>query len=136
VVVVSEGVTHQWYERAEARAVLTARDVGAVYRLLQREGVTQREAAEPLAAASVRRWEDVSQVGHAQSGIVLATVHVLAGERDGLPMAHTAITTVSRLSSTRARRRLQPLATALADRPGRDAQDFTRLAQHTISAGA
>jgi predicted XRE-type DNA-binding protein len=43
VVVVSAGVPPQWYERAEARVVLTARDVGAVYRLLQQEGVTQRE---------------------------------------------------------------------------------------------
>jgi hypothetical protein len=91
------------------------------------------DVAEPLAAASLRRWERISQVGHAQSGIVLATVHVLAGERDGLPMAHTAITAVSRLSSTRARRRLQPLATALAARPGRDAQDLARMAQQAAS---
>ncbi|MGH3814357.1 MAG: helix-turn-helix domain-containing protein, partial [Pseudonocardiaceae bacterium] len=41
----SDGVTSQWYERPEARAVLVARDVGGVYRLLQRDGVTQREIA-------------------------------------------------------------------------------------------
>jgi hypothetical protein len=35
--VVSDG-THQWYERHEARAALAARDVGAVYRLLQQDG--------------------------------------------------------------------------------------------------
>ncbi len=91
------------------------------------------DVAEPLAAASLRRWEGINQVGHAQSSIVLATVHVLAGERDGLPMAHTAITAVSRLSSTRARRRLQPLATALAARPGRDAQDLALMAQQAAS---
>jgi hypothetical protein len=92
------------------------------------------DVAEPLAAASVRRWEGVSQVGHAQSSIVLATVHVRAGERDGLPLAHRAITAVTRLSSIRARRRLQPLAAALAARPGRDAQDLAQMAQQATSA--
>jgi hypothetical protein len=43
--VVSEGSHTQWYERPEVRVALDARDVGAVYRLLQREGVTQREIA-------------------------------------------------------------------------------------------
>ncbi|MGH3886302.1 MAG: helix-turn-helix domain-containing protein, partial [Pseudonocardiaceae bacterium] len=41
----SEGVPPQWFERPEARAVLAARDVGGVYRLLKQEGVTQREIA-------------------------------------------------------------------------------------------
>lgn len=41
-----EEVTSPWFERPEARAVPAARDIGAVYRLLQREGVTQREIAQ------------------------------------------------------------------------------------------
>ncbi|MGH3688307.1 MAG: hypothetical protein ACRDSM_25330, partial [Pseudonocardiaceae bacterium] len=91
------------------------------------------DTAEVLAVASVRRWEGFP-LGHVQSGIVLATVHVRAGERDGLPMAHGVITAVGRLSSVRTRRQLQPLAAALQARPGRDAQDLTRMAQQTISA--
>jgi len=94
------------------------------------------DAAEPLAAASVRRWEGINQVGHTMSSIVLATVHVRAGEPDGLPLAHGAITAVSRLSSVRARRRLQPLAAALDARPGRDARDLARMAQQTTAAQA
>jgi hypothetical protein len=49
-------------------------------------------------------------------------------------MAHHAITAVTKLSSTRARKRLQPLATALAARPGRDAQHLAQLAQHATAA--
>jgi hypothetical protein len=45
IVVVREAGTPPWYERPEARAALGARDVGAVYRLLQRDGVSQREIA-------------------------------------------------------------------------------------------
>lgn len=86
------------------------------------------EVAESLAASSVRRWEGISKVGYAQSSIVLATVHVRAGEPSGLPLAHNANTAVRGLNSIRARRRLQPLAAALATRPGRDAQDLARTA--------
>jgi hypothetical protein len=78
----------------------------------------QLDTAEALAAASVRRWEDFP-LGHVQFGIVLATVHVRAGERDGLSMAHGVITAVGRLSSVRTRRQLQPLAAALQTRASR-----------------
>ncbi|MBV9012192.1 MAG: helix-turn-helix transcriptional regulator [Pseudonocardiales bacterium] len=94
------------------------------------------DLAEGLAAASVRRWEGISQVGHAASTIVLATVHVRAGERSGLPAAHSAITAVSRLSSRRLHRRLEPLADALAAQGGRDAQDLARRARQTAAAPA
>jgi transcriptional regulator with XRE-family HTH domain len=96
----------------------------------------QLDVAEGLAAASVRRWEGISRVGHAYSSIVLATVHVQAGEPGGLPLAHGAITAVSGLSSVRARRRLQPLAAALAAQPGRDAQDLAQMARKTLAARA
>jgi transcriptional regulator with XRE-family HTH domain len=92
------------------------------------------DAAEPLAAASVRRWEGINQRGHARSSIVLATVHVRAGERGGLPLAHGSITAVSRLSSVRARRWLHPLAAALKARPGRDTQDLARMARQAATA--
>ncbi|MDQ4032471.1 MAG: helix-turn-helix domain-containing protein, partial [Actinomycetota bacterium] len=43
------------------------------------------DAAEPFAVASVRRWENgSSQRGRTHSGVVLATIHVRAGEPDGL----------------------------------------------------
>ena len=91
------------------------------------------DAAELLAAASVRRWEGVSPLSHTMSSIVLATVHVRAGERGGLPLAHNAITAVSRLSSVRARGKLEPLAAALETQPGRDAQDLARMARRTTA---
>ncbi len=93
----------------------------------------QLDVAEPLAAASVRRWEGINQRGHAMSGIVLATVHVRAGEPSGLPLAHNAIAAVDKLNSVRARKRLQPLAIALAARPSRDARDLSRLAKAVAS---
>ncbi|MGH3934246.1 MAG: hypothetical protein ACRDS1_04595, partial [Pseudonocardiaceae bacterium] len=94
------------------------------------------DVAEPFAATSVRRWEGVSRVGHTQSVIVLATVHVRAGEPGGLPLAHGAITAVTKISSTRARRRLEPLAAALEARPGHDAQDLARTARQVTAARA
>ncbi|MGH4012296.1 MAG: hypothetical protein ACRDTH_29730 [Pseudonocardiaceae bacterium] len=94
------------------------------------------DVAEPLAAASVRRWEGISRVGHTQSSIVLATVHVRAGEPGGLPLAHGAITAVTKISSFRARKRLEPLAAALGAQPGRDARELARTARQVISARA
>ncbi|MGH3826928.1 MAG: hypothetical protein ACRDQX_07115, partial [Pseudonocardiaceae bacterium] len=103
-------------------------------RLALRQG--RLDVAESLAAASVRRWAGVSPVGHAHSSIVLATVHVQAGEPGGLPLAHGAITAVSKLSSVRVRRKLEPLASALAARPGRDARDLAQRARQTVTARA
>ncbi|MGH3851955.1 MAG: helix-turn-helix domain-containing protein [Pseudonocardiaceae bacterium] len=103
-------------------------------RLALRQG--RLDVAEPLAAASVRRWAGVNQRGHAHSGIVLATVHVQAGEPGGLPLAHGAITAVSKLSSVRVRKKLEPLAVSLEARPGRDARDLARMARQTVTARA
>ncbi len=92
------------------------------------------DVAEPFAAVSVRRWEGISQVGHTQSGIVRATIYVRAGEPSGLPLAHGAITAVTKLSSVRARKRLEPLVAALEARPGRDERDLARMARQVSSA--
>ncbi|MGH3902516.1 MAG: helix-turn-helix domain-containing protein [Pseudonocardiaceae bacterium] len=92
------------------------------------------DVAEQFAVASVRRWEGISQVGHTQSGIVLATVHVRAGEPSGLPLAHGAISAVTKLSSIRACRRLESLADALEAQPGRDARELARTARQAVSA--
>jgi hypothetical protein len=94
------------------------------------------DAAEPLAAASVRRWEGISQISRTFSAIVLATIHVRAGEPGGLPLAHGAITAVPKLSSVRARKRLLPLADALAARPGTDAKDLSRMAHQVARVRA
>lgn len=94
------------------------------------------DAAEPFAVASVRRWEGVSQRSQTLSGIVLATIHVQAGERDGLRLAHGAITDVTRLSSAQARTRLQPLAATLESRPGSDARELARMARQVAATRA
>jgi hypothetical protein len=86
------------------------------------------DAAESLAAASVRRCEGISQIACTHSGVVLATIHVRAGEPDGLRLAHGAITAVTKISSVRVRKRLLLLADALAARPGADAKDLSRMA--------
>jgi transcriptional regulator with XRE-family HTH domain len=91
------------------------------------------DTAESLAAASARRCEGISQIGRTHSGVVLATIHVRAGEPGGLTLAHSAITAVTKLSSVRVRQRLIPLATALAARPGTDAKDLARMA-HQVAA--
>lgn len=91
----------------------------------------QLDAAEPFAVASVRRWEGISnQRARTQSDVLLATVHVWAGERDGLQLAHGAITGVTKLSSIRVRRQwLTPLTVALEARPGGDAKQLARMAR-------
>ncbi len=96
------------------------------------------DAAEPFAVASVRRWEGVSnQRCRTGAGIVLATVHVRAGERDGLQLAHDAIATVTKLSSVRIRQQyLTPLAVALEARTGSDAKQLARTARQVTATQA
>ena len=91
------------------------------------------DAAEPFAVASVRRWEGVSQNGHANSCVVLATIHVRAGEPNGLRLAHSAISAANKISSVRVRRRLVPLADALDARPNGDAKQLARMARQVAS---
>jgi hypothetical protein len=94
------------------------------------------DAAESLAAASVRRCEGISQIGRTHSGVVLAAIHVRAGEPGGLSLAHGAITDVAKLSSIRVRKRLLLLADALAARPGTDAKDLARMAHQVAGVRA
>ncbi len=92
------------------------------------------DVAESFAAASMRRWEGVSnQRARTYSGIVLATVHVRAGEPRGLQLAHSAVTAAARLSSARIRRQLEPLATALEARSGSDARQLARMARQVAA---
>ena len=87
------------------------------------------DVAEALAAVSVRRWEGGAVTHRALSDIMLATIHVRAGELCGLVMAKSSIEAVALLHSTRARGRLVPLAVALEARPGSDAQELARMAR-------
>ena len=95
----------------------------------------QIEAAEPFAASAVRSFSE----GHYRRGrtiaeLLLAEVHIRAGEPQGLALAHHAITEVSTLHSVAVRREgLVRLATALDARPGTDTQDLARTARQ-ISA--
>ncbi len=94
------------------------------------------DLAESLAAASVRRWENGSRLSRTLSGIVLATIHVKAGEPSGLSLAHRVITSVAKLSSMRARTRLTPLAAELAARPGPDARELARMTRQVATSQA
>ncbi len=96
------------------------------------------DVAEQFAVVSVRRWEGISnQRTRTMSGVLLATVHVRAGERDGLQLAHGAITKVTKLSSVRAREQyLSPLAAALEARPGGDAKQLARMTRQVIATRA
>jgi hypothetical protein len=78
VTVVSEGATPQWYERPDARAALAARDVGAVYRLLQRQGVPQREIAR-RAGQSQSEVSEILRGRRVRDVLVLGFVNTNAG---------------------------------------------------------
>jgi tetratricopeptide (TPR) repeat protein len=91
----------------------------------------QLEAAEHSAANAVRTYrEGYYRRGHIVAGLVLAEVHLRAGELQGLTLVQQALTTVSTLQSLAVRRDLvAPLATALAARPDTDAQELARNAR-------
>jgi transcriptional regulator with XRE-family HTH domain/tetratricopeptide (TPR) repeat protein len=109
-------------------------DVGARLQL----GRRRLDTAEQYAAASVRRWEGINhQRARTYADILLATVHIRAGERDGLQLAHSAITQVTKLSSVRARQQyLSPLAIALEARPGSDAKQLAQMTRQVIATRA
>jgi transcriptional regulator with XRE-family HTH domain len=96
------------------------------------------DTAEQYATASVRRWEGINnQRSRTTADILLATVHVRAGERDGLQLAHNAITQVTKLSSVRARQQyLTPLTVALEARPSNDAKQLARMTRQVIATPA
>lgn len=94
------------------------------------------EVAEQFASASLRRWEGGSDRARTQSGVMLATIHVRAGEPDGLVLAHDAISGVTKLSSVYARRRLEPLAAELDSRPSSDAKELARTARRVARTRA
>jgi tetratricopeptide (TPR) repeat protein len=109
------------FERASA-ALETARIQLSLGRL---------DAAEHSAASAVRTYrEGYYRRGQIVAGLVLAEVHLRAGEPQGLTLAQEALTQVSTLHSLAVRRDLvAPLATALAARPDTEAQELARKAR-------
>jgi transcriptional regulator with XRE-family HTH domain len=91
------------------------------------------DVAEPFVHASMRRWEGVSRRAHIQSGVLLATIHVRAGEPRGLALAHSAVTAASKLTSVRTRKRLEPLYVALEARSGSDAEQLARMTRQVAT---
>lgn len=90
--------------------------------------------AAECATASVRRCVGANVTGRTNSGIVLATVYVRAGEPRSLQLAQDVITSAAGLSSARTRRRLEPLAVVLEWRRGPDARDLARRARRVAAA--
>ncbi|MGH3718845.1 MAG: helix-turn-helix domain-containing protein [Pseudonocardiaceae bacterium] len=88
------------------------------------------DAAERSATSALRTYGVGHRRGRTLAELLLAEVHVRAGESQGLTLAHQAIEKVSTLQSAAARReRLIPLATALEARPGADTQELARTAR-------
>ncbi|MGH8918929.1 MAG: helix-turn-helix domain-containing protein [Actinomycetes bacterium] len=90
----------------------------------------QLDTAAQLAANAVRTYRENHRQGRTTAQLLLAEVHIRAGEPDGLALAHHALTEVRTLQSVAARReRLLPLATALEAQPGTDTQELAQRAR-------
>jgi transcriptional regulator with XRE-family HTH domain len=87
------------------------------------------DVAEQFATSSVRGWGEGNRRDGVLGEITSATIHVQAGEPNGLRLAHGAVTAVSKLRSQRARDRLAPLITTLESRPGSDHRELARMAR-------
>ena len=94
----------------------------------------QLDAAEQFAASAVRSYGEAHRRGRTIAELLLAEVHVRAGEPQGLTLARQAIDGVSILHSVAARReRLLPLATALEARPSTDTRELARSARQVAA---
>ena len=97
----------------------------------------QLDTAEQSAASALRSYGESHRRGRTLGELLLAEVHVRAGEPQGLTLAHQAIEKVSTLQSVAARReRLIPLAIALEARPGTDTQELARTARQIATTRA
>ncbi len=96
----------------------------------------QVDGAEQFAALSVRAWGNQDRRPAASTRILLATIHVRAGEPRGPQLAHNAITAATKLSSDRVRKRLLPLADELDARPSSDHRELARMARKVASTKA
>ncbi|MGH3831377.1 MAG: helix-turn-helix domain-containing protein [Pseudonocardiaceae bacterium] len=88
------------------------------------------DAAEQFAASAVHSYGQGHRMARTMAQLLLAEIHIRAGEPQGLVLAHHAIKEVSTLRSVAARQeRLIPLATVLATHPNTDARELARAAR-------
>lgn len=93
------------------------------------------DTAEQFAASALRTYGESHRMGRTMAELLLAEVHIRAGEPRGMTLAHQAIDQVSTLQSVVARReRLVPLAAALDARPGSDNRELARTARKIAAA--
>jgi hypothetical protein len=93
------------------------------------------DVAEQLAASAARTYgQGHHRRGRTEAELIVAEVHVRAGEPQGLPLTRQAIDEVSTLHSVAVRReRLVPLAAALGARPGSDSRELARMARQVAT---
>ncbi|MGH3866869.1 MAG: helix-turn-helix domain-containing protein [Pseudonocardiaceae bacterium] len=92
------------------------------------------DAAEQFATRAVRTYGESHRRGRALTQLLLAEVHVRAGEPQSLILARQAIAGVSTSQSIAARQeRLIPLATALEARPSTETREIARIARKVIA---
>ena len=95
------------------------------------------DSAEVFAANAVRTYGDNHFRGRTIAELMLAEVHVRAGEPRGLALAQRAMNAAGILQSVAVRReRLLPLAAALEARPGNDAKQLAHAARHIAATRA
>ncbi|MGH3771938.1 MAG: helix-turn-helix domain-containing protein [Pseudonocardiaceae bacterium] len=117
---VRSGHPRDAFERASADFVTAAIQVD----------LGQLDAAAHSATSALRSYSEDHRRGRTLTELLLAEIHVRAGDPQGLTLAHEAIEKVKTLQSVAARReRLVPLATALEARPGTDTRELARLAR-------
>ncbi len=93
------------------------------------------DAAEQFATSALRTYGESHRRGRTQAQLLLAEVHIRAGEPQGLALARHAISEVSTLHSIAARgERLIPLAAALEARPSTDTQELARTARQIATS--
>ncbi len=92
------------------------------------------DAAEQFATSALRSYGESHRRGRTQVQLLLAEVHIRAGELQGLTLARHAINEISTLHSVAARQeRLIPLAAALEARPGTDSRELARTARQVAT---
>jgi transcriptional regulator with XRE-family HTH domain len=90
----------------------------------------QLDAAEQFATSALGTYSENHRRGRTMTQLLLAEVHIRAGEPHGLTLARQAIDGVRTLHSIAARReRLIPLTTALEARPSTDTRELARKAR-------
>ncbi|MGH3820587.1 MAG: hypothetical protein ACRDRE_23125 [Pseudonocardiaceae bacterium] len=116
-------------DRWEPRDTFEHADADLGTAMIQRD-LGQLDTAEQFASSAARTYSEGHRRGRTMTELLLAEIHVQAGEPRGLTLAHDAIKEVSTLQSVAVRREwLIPLATALEARPGTDTQELARTAR-------